>query len=528
MYRRISIFLASLLILSLLVAGVAFGREAGGMNSTPATQTGAEDVPLATGSAVTELSNQFGRTIVTARGNTFLVDSAPPLGHPSEEMNPVEAMLASLATCGLFVYEAAAQEMDIPLNAVSMDLQGDFDVKGLTGAEDVDPYVQEFRAHLTLDGPNPEQADALFEQWSLRCPIYTTLVQAAPIVVTVNDEEMGGKSAEGLGTATISASLSNQPGRAIVNVRNNYLIVDSVPPLGGPNLEVNPMDLLLAAQGSCGAVIMERAAIDNDIELGGVIGTVSVDFDARGLVDGSVDPSIQAMRVHWEIDTQSNADAQFLVDEWLARCPIYNTLRRAMDVNVSHNLMNPTIHQVRGQVVSHPSTGAMAPIAGGSAVILTSEEGATAWMHTVGLTPGNVYTAWWVIANNPEVCEEDPCSGGDFIGKADAAQTEVTYADGVLVGESGEARFVAHLSAGDVENNPWFGNGFTNPTGAEIHLVINDHGPLIPEMADTMLNSYRGGCTDESLPGPFPDTAKADGEPGPNTCALVQAAIFQQ
>jgi len=87
---------------------------------------------------------------------------------------------------------------------------------------------------------------------------------------------------------------------------------------------------------------------------------------------------------------------------------------------------------------------------------------------------------------------------------------------------------VAQLPAGDVENNPWFGNGFTNPTGAEIHLVINDHGPLIPEMADTMLNSYRGGCTDESLPGSFPETAKADGEPGPNTCALVQATIFQQ
>jgi len=43
-----------------------------------------------------------------------------------------------------------------------------------------------------------------------------------------------------------------------------------------------------------------------------------------------------------------------------------------------------------------------------------------------------------------------------------------------------------------------------------------------------MLNTYRSGCTDESLPASFPDTAKADGEPGPNTCALVQAAVFQQ
>ena len=236
------------------------------------------DAPqLATASAVTELSNQFGRTIVTARANTFLVDSAPPLGHPSEEMNPVEAMLASLGTCGLFIYETAAQELDIPMTAATFTIQGDFDASGLSGASDNNPRVQEFRAHADLEGVDAEQAAALLEQWTLRCPIYRTLIKSAPIVVTHNDEEMGGPSAEGLATATVTVDLSNQPGRSIVNVRDNYLVVDSVPPLGGPNLEVNPLDLLLAAQGSCGAVIMEKAAIDNDIALDGVIGVVEAD-----------------------------------------------------------------------------------------------------------------------------------------------------------------------------------------------------------------------------------------------------------
>ena len=294
---------------------------------------------LATAAAVIDLSNQFGRTLTTARANTFIIDSAPPLGHPSEEMNPVEALLASLATCGLVVYEAAAQELGIPLTAATITVQGDFDVRGLSGAADVDPRIQEFRAHVDLEGPDAEQADALFEQWSLRCPIYTTLIKSADIVVTTSDEEMGGPSAEGLATATASASLSNQPGRTIVNVRDNYLIVDSVPPLGGPNLEVNPLDLLLAAQGSCGAVIMEKAAMDNGIPLDGVTGTVEVDFDARGVKDGSVDPGVQAMRVNWEIGVESDEEARFLVDEWTRRCPIYNTLVRATDIEVSHKLM---------------------------------------------------------------------------------------------------------------------------------------------------------------------------------------------
>jgi hypothetical protein len=76
--------------------------------------------------------------------------------------------------------------------------------------------------------------------------------------------------------------------------------------------------------------------------------------------------------------------------------------------------------------------------------------------------------------------------------------------------------------------NSWFGNGYWNLLGAEIHLVINDHGPLVSHLAHSMLNSYRGGCTDESLPPPFPATAKADGTPGPNTGRLVQDVAFVQ
>lgn len=301
--------------------------------------TGEESPPLATASATVELTNQFGRSIASARGNHFVIDSMPPLGHPAEEMNPGEAMMGALATCGLFVFETAAQELDIPLTAASVTVQGDFDVRGLTGAAAVDPHIQEFRVHFDLEGPNEEQIAALGEQWRVRCPIYTTYIKAAPIVITANEEEMGGPVAEGLATIEVTASLSNQPGRAIVNFRDDYLIVDSVPPLGGPNLEVNPLDLLLGAQGACGTLGMERVAIDEGIALDGVKGTIAVDFDPRGLRDGSVSPAIQAMRVDWEIGTETHEEAEFLVNTWLERCPVYNTMRRATDVEVSYKLM---------------------------------------------------------------------------------------------------------------------------------------------------------------------------------------------
>jgi hypothetical protein len=96
-----------------------------------------------------------------------------------------------------------------------------------------------------------------------------------------------------------------------------------------------------------------------------------------------------------------------------------------------------------------------------------------------------------------------------------------------VAGSDGSASFAGFVSAGELPDG-WFGNGFTNPLGAEIHLVLNDHGPTIPELVSNMLQTYRGGCTDESLPPAFPETAKADGIPGPNTCRLYQVAIFQQ
>jgi hypothetical protein len=57
--------------------------------------------------------------------------------------------------------------------------------------------------------------------------------------------------------------------------------------------------------------------------------------------------------------------------------------------------------------------------------------------------------------------------------------------------------------------------------------VINDHGPMLPEFMPGMIQTYRGGCSDSSpFPGVFPATALADGEDGPNTCRLHQAAVF--
>jgi hypothetical protein len=189
---------------------------------------------------------------------------------------------------------------------------------------------------------------------------------------------------------------------------------------------------------------------------------------------------------------------------------------------------SPEVAQVyQRDVETHPSQGEVKVVNDAKATLMTTEAGAFASLATRELTPGNAYTLWWVVINEPTACETSPCKPPDVLQRSNITRADVGYADGVIAGKDGTGWFVSHLPVGTLRQ-AWFGTGFDNPQGAEIHLVINDHGPLLPDLAPSMLSSYRGGCTDGSLPAAFPATAKADGTPGLNTCRLVQDVIFIQ
>ena len=173
----------------------------------------------------------------------------------------------------------------------------------------------------------------------------------------------------------------------------------------------------------------------------------------------------------------------------------------------------------------HPQSGE-GDVPGAIARLVRNNNNINVSFHANDLNSGNVYTLWWIVVNNPENCRAFPCTAAEVLGKTEALQADVTYAGGIVAGEGGMGTLTGHLSKGKLSNS-WFGNGFQDTRGAELHLVVNDHGPKIPSQLGDMLHTYRGGCTDESLPPLFPATAKSDGIPGPNTCKLYQTAIFQ-
>ncbi len=129
-----------------------------------------------------------------------------------------------------------------------------------------------------------------------------------------------------------------QDGRAIVLARGNRILVDSVPPLGGPNEEINPLDLLLGSLGTCGAFIYEAAAAEMGIDLHSLSVNVEADFAPAGLVDGAVNPRVRAFRATVTADGPTMDEMDALADEWRARCPIYTTLELAAPIEITNRL----------------------------------------------------------------------------------------------------------------------------------------------------------------------------------------------
>jgi hypothetical protein len=199
------------------------------------------------------------------------------------------------------------------------------------------------------------------------------------------------------------------------------------------------------------------------------------------------------------------------------------TIALALAAAASAALAAPAQRSTTG-VEWHPQSGA-GPVEGGVARLVRTSSGVSAVLRTNELKPHHAYTVWFVAIDNPAACASTPCSGPDILLNPET-DAQVTFGAGHVVGASGRAGFAVHMPTGPIDG--WLPDrSFDNPRTAEIHLVLNDHGPALAGHLPGMIHTYRGGCADDSpFPPIFPPSALADGEPGPNECRLYQSAVF--
>ena len=149
-----------------------------------------------------------------------------------------------------------------------------------------------------------------------------------------------------------------------------------------------------------------------------------------------------------------------------------------------------------------------AVIPGGGSILVRNGEGVYMSLHSFGLTPGTVATAWFVFFNNPKKCATSPCGAPDVTNPD--VEASVVNATGRVVSADGTADFGAFKAVGDT-TGAVFGPGLLNAKKAEIRLVVRTHGPAIledPAILMQQLSMFNGGCP-------------------PNTCADLQVSIHQ-
>lgn len=139
-----------------------------------------------------------------------------------------------------------------------------------------------------------------------------------------------------LATMRAAAALTGDDGRAVMSARGLHTVIDSPPPLGGPNEAMNPVDILLGALATCGTFVCETAARERGLPLQQARVTVEADLDPRGVkgVEG-VSPKMQAFRVTVALDGVEGGDADALLEEFRTRCPVFTTLEAAAPIELS-------------------------------------------------------------------------------------------------------------------------------------------------------------------------------------------------
>jgi hypothetical protein len=133
----------------------------------------------------------------------------------------------------------------------------------------------------------------------------------------------------------------------------------------------------------------------------------------------------------------------------------------------------------------------------GSSTLTRTDSGISVDLHTTRLPAGNAVTIWWMVFNHPEECIAGDTTGGPFrCGMADmsnpAAGLSVLYAAGHVIDDSGVADFGGRLAVDDADG-AIMGTGLQDAAGADVHLVVRDHGPAKPGTVDEQIHTI-GAC----------------------------------
>ncbi len=123
--------------------------------------------------------------------------------------------------------------------------------------------------------------------------------------------------------------------RSDVNIRDHSLTIDEPTAIGGTDLGPSPVEVVLAALGSCQEITYRAFATALGIELDTVSVELEGDIDFRGFfaVDDAVRPGYDNIRVLVKIESKAPAaELEKLRDIVNSHCPVLDVLTNPVAV----------------------------------------------------------------------------------------------------------------------------------------------------------------------------------------------------
>jgi uncharacterized OsmC-like protein len=128
------------------------------------------------------------RSETRVRQFTLTVDEPPSLGGTDLGPNPVELVLAALATCQEITYRAYATALGVPLDRVSVKLEGDLDLRGFFAVgDDARPGFSAVRGVVKLESSaSPAELARLKDIVDAHCPVLDILTAPVPVALRLD------------------------------------------------------------------------------------------------------------------------------------------------------------------------------------------------------------------------------------------------------------------------------------------------------------------------------------------------------
>ncbi|MGD9986103.1 OsmC family protein [Pseudonocardia sp.] len=125
------------------------------------------------------------RTDIRIGSHTLVIDEPAGLGGADAAPSPVEIALAALLACQVVTYRVWAAKLGIPLDDVSVDVEGDLDRRGFFGVDDaVRAGFTDVRVVVTLSGPESEERyQELAQAVDAHCPVFDTFRSPIPVSI---------------------------------------------------------------------------------------------------------------------------------------------------------------------------------------------------------------------------------------------------------------------------------------------------------------------------------------------------------